>query len=263
MYPARPTSERVASLLAAFAVFLVAGCSGEDGQAQGAAETTEAPGTAAEAGPAEAPAQDLLDLTQYGVDEGSVMTAVIAVVDFSDFGCIYCANFHLTDYPVLHEEFVAGGDVLWKYVPITIGNFPNGDLAGLTGICTNQLGPAGSFARMRDHLFVEREAWLNAAPSEARALFVSYAATIGLDPAAFEACVDGEGATAELEQNNDLARRVGVTGTPYFLVQGSPVRGAPPLANFQEVMRGIVAEARGAAGPAQPGAGPQGSAPDA
>jgi protein-disulfide isomerase len=262
MYLIRPISDRVASLLAAFAVFLVTGCTREDGQAQGAAQATESPGAAAETAPAGEPAQDLLDLSQYGVDEGSIMTAVIAVVDFSDFGCIYCANFHLTDYPVLHEEFVAGGDVIWKYVPITIGNFPNGDLAGLTGICTNQLGPAGSFARMRDHLFVEREAWLNATPADARALFVQYAGAIGLAPAAFEACVDGEAASAELERNNELAQQVGVTGTPYFLVQGSPVRGAPPLANFQEVMRSIVAEAR-AAGPAQPGGGPQSSAPDA
>jgi protein-disulfide isomerase len=230
---------------------LPAGCSGENGQAEGASSApAEASGVAEEA-----PGQDLLDLTQYGVDEGSVMTAVIAVVDFSDFGCIYCANFHLTDYPVLHEEFVAGGDVLWKYIPITIGNFPNGDLAGLTGICTNDIGPAGAFARMRDLLFVEREAWLNAAPAEARAFFVQYAGSLGLDAAAFEACLDGEAATAELARNNELARTVGVTGTPYFLVQGSPVRGAPPLANFQEVLRRIVAEARGAAGPAQPGGG--------
>jgi protein-disulfide isomerase len=243
-------------------VFLAAGCSGEGGQAQGAGQPTEGSGAPA-AAPAEAPAQDLLDVTRYGVDEGSVMTAVIAVVDFSDFGCIYCANFHLTDYPVLHEEFVAAGDVLWKYIPITIGNFPNADLAGLTGICTNEIGPAGSFARIRDHLFVERGAWLNATPSEARALFVQYAGTLGLDPTAFEACVDGEGAAAELESNNELARRVGVTGTPYFLVQGSPVRGAPPLADFQEVLRRIVAEARGAAAPAQPGTSPQSSVPGA
>jgi protein-disulfide isomerase len=228
------------------------GCAEDDGQADGAAEAAASPESAAAAAPGEAPAQDLLDLTQYGVDEGSVMTAVIAVVDFSDFGCIYCANFHLTDYPVLHEEFVVGGDVLWKYVPITIGNFPNGDLAGLTGICTNEIGPAGSFSRMRDHLFIEREAWLNASPTDARALFVQYAGAMGLEAGAFEACLDGEAAAAELEQNNALARRVGVTGTPYFLIQGSPVRGAPRLEDFQEVLRRIVAEARGTAQPAPP-----------
>jgi protein-disulfide isomerase len=263
MNSARRTSAPPASLFALSALVLVAACSGEDGQAQGAAGSAESPGAVAESAPAVVPAQDPLDLTQYGVDEGSVMTAVIAVVDFSDFGCIYCANFHLTDYPVLHEEFVAGGDVLWKYVPITIGNFPNGDLAGLTGICTNEIGPAGSFARIRDLLFVEREAWLNAPPAEARALLVGYAGSLGIEAAAFEACLDGEAATAELARNNEVARQVGVTGTPYFLVQGSPVRGAPPLENFQQVMRQIVAEARGAAAPAQPGGGPQSSAPDA
>ncbi len=246
-------------LLAAFATLWVAGCGQEDGQAQAAADPAA---QAEQAAPtATAPGQETFDLTQLGVDEGSVMTAVIAVVDFSDFGCIYCAGFHLDDYPVLHQEFVAGGDILWKYIPITIGNFPNGDLAGLTGICTADLGPAGTFALMRDHLFMEREVWLNASPSDARSLFVQYAGMHGLDAAAFESCLDGEAAAADLERNNEMARRVGVTGTPTFLIQGTPVRGAPPLANFQEVLRGLIVEARGGPPPTPPGAA--GQAPSA
>lgn len=192
------------------------------------------------------PPQDVLDLSQLGVDEGSRMTAVIAVVDFSDFGCVHCATFHVSDYPALYDEFVAGGDVLWKYVPITLGGFPNGDLAAVSGLCVMDLGPARSFGGIRDRLFEEREAWLSASPADARELFIGYAAEFGIERDAFETCIDSDNARDRIENNNEMARRVGVSATPYFLVQGSPVRGAPPLADFQRVLRQLVTDARGA-----------------
>ena len=221
-------------------VFLISGCGGGSGEAQSAelpASSAVQPGTAG--------SQDVFDLRQIGVNEGSVMTAAIGVVDFSDFGCIYCANFHSVDYPTLHEEFVTSGDILWKYVPISIGGFPNGDLAGLTGICADELGRTEGFARMRDHLFVQREEWLTIPPSEAEEVFISYADQLEFDVEAFTACLGGEAALARLVRNNDIARQVGVTATPTFIVQGSPVRGAPPLADFQNVLRRLVGQSRG------------------
>ena len=172
-------------------------------------------------------------------------SAAIEVADFSDFGCIYCANFHNGDYPVLYEEFVVSGDVLWKYVPISVGGFPNGDLAGVTGICADEIGAGGDFGEMRDILFVERDDWMGATPTQARELFVSYAGTVGLEAEAFTACLDGDSAAERLERNNQMSRQVGVTGTPTFIVQGRPVRGAPPLEDFQNVLRRLIAEAIG------------------
>lgn len=229
--------------LLALVLPLVGGCGGENGQAQSTAAGAEAPPSPADT----AASQDVVDLTAVGVDEGSVMTALIAVIDFSDFGCIHCASFHTNDYPVLQEEFVDGGDVLWKYIPISVGGFPNGDLAGTAGICVDEVGAAGAFAEMRDRLFLDREAWLTATPTDARDLFVSYAEALGIDADAFEACLDDDAAMERLERNNDMARRIGVTGTPTFIVQGNPVRGAPPLPSFQDALRRLVAEARAAA----------------
>lgn len=221
-------------------LLVFSGCGGESGQAQSADLPASSPARSGPAG-----SQEVFDLRGIGIDEGSVMTSAIGVVDFSDFGCIYCANFHNADYPSLHEEFVTTGDILWKYVPISIGGFPNGELAGMTGICADELERGEGFARMRDHLFVQREAWLTTPPSEAKALFVSYADELGFDVEAFAACLDGEAARGRLERNNDIARQVGVTATPTFIIQGTPVRGAPPLADFRNALRRLLAQARG------------------
>ena len=94
-------------------------------------------------------------------------------------------------------------------------------------------------------------------------MFVSYAEELGFDPDAFTACLDGEAASARLTRNNNIAHQVGVTATPTFIVQGSPVRGAPPLADFQNVLRRLVAESRGDPLPPGDPAGAGPGTPDA
>ena len=161
------------------------------------------------------------------------------MADFSDFGCIYCANFHNGDYPVLYEEFVVSGDVLWKYVPISVGGFPNGDLAGVTGICADEIGAGGDFGEMRDILFVERDDWMGATPTQARELFVSYAGTVGLEAEAFTACLDGDSAAERLETeqpNVEASRsdwhtdvhRSGQAGSRRTAARGLPKRTSAP-----------------------------------
>jgi hypothetical protein len=55
--------------------------------------------------------------------------APVVVVEFSDFGCPYCARFALESLPVIEEEYIRTGQVRWQYVPFTMGIFPNGEEA--------------------------------------------------------------------------------------------------------------------------------------
>ena len=188
--------------------------------------------------------QEIVDLSRMGYNEGNPEEAVVRVVEFSDFGCVFCARFHMQDYGILHDEFVAGGDVVWKYVPITIGGFPNGNLAALTAEC---VGEQGDFAPIRDLLFENRETWIATPTAESGELFRSYAQAVGADMAAWEQCLTAGEASARLEQSNQMASELGVRGTPTFIVEGFPVQGAPPLADFQEALRQMVADLRGGA----------------
>jgi protein-disulfide isomerase len=244
-------------LLVLFSLAAVS-CGRASDEAQGA-EAADQPGTPAASEASDQ--QDVFDLRDMGMDEGSVMTAVLAVADFSDFGCIHCADFHVNDYPAIYDEFIQPGDVLWKYIPISVGGFPNGDMAALTGICASDLGSAGAFSEIREALFSRRNDWLTATPSQARELFVSYAGELGIDADAFEACIDGDSAAEVLEHNNDTARKIGVTATPTFIVGGSPVVGAPPLSEFQRVLRQLVTQAREAQAGQSGQNGNAGSAP--
>lgn len=231
MRTARSTS-LPALLLLALAPY---GCGGQSGN--GTAEAR----ASGDASPAADPPQEtrVADLAALGFNEGDDENAVVRVVEFSDFGCIHCARFHLDSYPALHDEFIAGGDIVWKYVPVTIGGFPNGDLAALAGECA---GALGSFAAYRDLLFERREEWMD--PERGAALFERYAEGLGLDGTAFEACLTGEEAAERVAISNGLAARLGVRGTPTFLIQEHWVQGAPELEAFQQALRQLVSDIR-------------------
>lgn len=187
------------------------------------------------------PSQQAHDVSRMGYDDGDAEEAVVRVIEFSDFGCVHCATFHTQSYPELHREFIATGDVLWKYIPISIGGFPNGELAAVAGECA---GEQGRFAGLRDRLFEIREEWM--AAEDPITLFEDHAERVGLDRATFSECLqEGEGARRRIADQNQIAIQAGVRATPTFIVQGQPVEGAPPLEMFQEALREIIAEIRG------------------
>jgi len=182
-----------------------------------------------------------VNLARLGFNEGNEETAVVNVIEFSDFGCVHCANFHMEAYPELYREFVQGGDVVWKYIPITLAGFPNADHAAVAGECA---GEQDRFPAMRDRLFETREAWM--ATDQPVQFLVDQAREVGLDTGTFRTCLEeGENARQRVADASRIARELGVRGTPTFVVQGYPVQGAPPLEAFQEVLRELVAEARG------------------
>jgi protein-disulfide isomerase len=217
-----------------FALVLV-GCGHEGGEASGASLQAV---PEAEEGQPSGPEMGY-DLSEFGHNDGDEDTALLGVVEFADFGCIHCADFHMQSFPALNTEFVGSGRILWKYIPITTGGFPNGNLAGAAGVCAMELE---SFPRMRDHIFRNREEWLVATTATATGMFVRYATEVGMDGVAFRACLESPEPHSMIEENNAVFRRLGLRDTPSFIVGGSLVRGAPPLGVFQTGLRNILTE---------------------
>jgi protein-disulfide isomerase len=217
------------------APFLLAGCGG-DGDEGEAAPPPPTPSAEAET--------EFVDLDQVGYDEGDVAEAPVRIIEFSDFGCVFCARFHEESYGALHDEFVAAGDVAWKYVPITVGGFPNGFEAALAAECVGEQEGGARFPRIRDRLYETRLTWLEATPEGAESHFRELAQEAGAEMGAFDACLEGEEARDRIETSNLVAAQVGVQGTPTFLIQDYAVQGAPAFEDFQRFLRDLVREIR-------------------
>jgi protein-disulfide isomerase len=195
----------------------------------------------AAAAPLPAPApQEVIDLRALGYSRGQA-DAPVVVIEFSDFGCPYCGQFFREIYPVLEREYVAAGKVRWKYVPVVLGIFPNGKEAARAAECAAIQG-TDAFWAMHDRLYAQQSQWRSR--SSTGAIFEVFADSLGLDLQDFGTCYRENRVLARMRQTERSASSLGVRATPTFLVNGTRIEGALPLAQFRMVIDLELAAAR-------------------
>jgi protein-disulfide isomerase len=69
-----------------------------------------------------------------------------------------------------------------------------------------------------------------------RSSLESYAAQIGLDRASFSRALSREAHAAIIDEDQEVARRIGARGTPTFFINGRKLVGAQPFAAFEDVV---------------------------
>ncbi len=181
------------------------------------------------------PAQEF-SLPELGFDLGAA-TAPIRVVEFSDYGCGFCRRFHTETFPGLKRDYIDTGRVLWKYVTYVSGMFPNGLPAAFAAECA---GEQGLFPPMSQALYERQSEWKGVADP---APFLQELATeLGADPDEFMACMAEERPRARVRSGVITGGRLGVRGTPSFLVNTVPVMGAQPREYWDTVFNAIEAE---------------------
>jgi protein-disulfide isomerase len=182
------------------------------------------------------PAQTVgTELSEMGFTRGT-RDAPIAVVEFSDFGCPYCARFARGTLPILTEEFIDRGTVRWRYVPVVFG-FAGGELMGAAAVCAGDQGGVDVFWRVHDMLYT-RQAALRS--DDARPRLLDWLAELGLDRDTLDTCIDAPATAARLRAHTRMAVDWNVRGTPTFLVNGVPMAGALPVDFFRKVFATVL-----------------------
>ena len=67
-----------------------------------------------------------------------------------------------------------------------------------------------------------------------------FAGQLGLDEEAFSQCLDSGKYTDIVQQEKQMAQQLGVQSTPTFVINGTPLIGAQPFENFQQVIESIM-----------------------
>jgi protein-disulfide isomerase len=155
--------------------------------------------------------------------------APVTIVEFSDFQCPYCRAV----VPTLKEVAARYPDrVRWVFRDFPIeGLHPEAPLAHEAARCA---GDQGKFWPYHDLLFEQT----NLAPDALK----QYAAQVGLEANAFAQCLDSRRHRAGVAADIEAGSRVGVTGTPAFFVNGRPLIGNLPLADFQRAIERELAQ---------------------
>ena len=166
--------------------------------------------------------------------------APVTVVEFSDYGCVYCSRFAQQTFPRLYQEFVQPGQVRWLHVPFVLGKFRNGAEAARAAECAAEQGDP-TFWAVHLGLFRRQAEWRDA--SDPLPIFRRYLEDAGADVAAFTSCYEENRPRESLNRADEIALAAGVASTPTFFVNGRRVDGAVPLPNFRRAILSALSEA--------------------
>jgi protein-disulfide isomerase len=141
----------------------------------------------------------------------------ILLVEFSDFQCPYCAR----EQQVL-KQFVDNhpNEVTFVYKHLPLTQIHNEAMsAAKAAWAANQ---QGKFWPYHDELFNNRN-------NLGEDLYLSIANQLDLDLERFNRDRAGEAASNAIQQDIELAKKLGVRGTPFFLMNEETFSGAVPL----------------------------------
>lgn len=164
--------------------------------------------------------------------------APITLVEFADFQCPYCRRSHPTVEQLL-EEYKDKVRYLFRDYPLSFHQraFPASEAARCAG-------DQGKYWEYYDNL-MEVSGDLSDADLKKRAT------DLGLDLAAFTACIESDRHEAAIRAGLEDGSAAGVSGTPSFFINGRMIVGARPIEEFKTVIEEELARLGG--GPAQGG----------
>lgn len=151
--------------------------------------------------------------------------AKVVLIEFADFQCPFCGRFFSETLPQLKEQYVRTGKVKLVYRDFPLKSIhPYAAKAAQAGECAHE---QGKFWPYHDYLYGHQDA-LDIAGLK------NGAATLGLDQAAFNQCLDSGKYDAEVNKDYNDGVAAGVSGTPTTFINGRPLVGAQPFAAVQQ-----------------------------
>jgi predicted DsbA family dithiol-disulfide isomerase len=160
-------------------------------------------------------------------------TASVTIVEFGDFQCPYCrqAESVLAD---LLRKYPDDVRLVFRQLPLT-DLHPNAMVAAEAAVCAEQ---QGKFWEMHDAMYGDQDSLT--APQ-----LTATAEHLGVDKDRFSECLKDEGQTrTELGADMEAAANIGAATTPYFLIDGRPVIGLMPEADFEKIVKEELSQPR-------------------
>jgi predicted DsbA family dithiol-disulfide isomerase len=151
-------------------------------------------------------------------------SAPVTIVEFGDFQCPYCKRVESSLHAVL-EQYPRKVRVVFRNLPLTqIHSYAGG--AAEAAVCADR---QGKFWEMHDAMYADQSALTAEGLKDT-------AKRLGLDLGKFSSCLAGHAPAAVLDADVKAAQALGLSGTPYFFINGRPLDGNVPLEKFQSII---------------------------
>lgn len=159
--------------------------------------------------------------------------APITIVEWSDFACGFCYRVQPT-LATIDELYP--GQIRWVHRTL-----PLDEDVTVTAEASLAAAAQGAFVPMSDRLYA-------VAGRVDRAGVELMAKELGLDMVRFRADLDTHAYRARIQADEDDAKKLGLTGTPAFFINGRPIHGNQPLKVFVDAIDEELVRARNTSG---------------
>jgi protein-disulfide isomerase len=151
----------------------------------------------------------------------------VVLVEFSDFQCPYCGAAHetLKQFMAKHQDDVT---LVYKHFPLTSIHaeaLPAAKAAWAAG-------QQGKFWEYHDVLFTQQK-------NLSEAFYQETARNLGLDLQRFNRDRASKAAEAAIAQDVQMAEKLGVDGTPFFVMNGAVLSGSVELSELEATLAKI------------------------
>lgn len=168
--------------------------------------------------------------------------APLLMVEFTDYECPYCRQFHLTSFEQIRKNYVEPGKLRYVSRDFPLDFHKNALRAAVAGRCGAE---QGKFWELR-HSMIANASKLQ--PED----ILGYAKGLSLDGGKFRSCMESGRLLDAVEADMNEGRAAGVSGTPTFLIgrlangrlEGVRVVGAQPYIVFAAKIDQLLGAAR-------------------
>lgn len=163
--------------------------------------------------------------------------AAIVMIEYSDYDCPFCKQFHATMQQIM-DEYGVTGRVAWVYRQFPLIDLhPNAPILSEAGLCVGDIGGNDAFWTFSDAVFDSR---FETEPTNITRL-PQFAEEAGVSILDFQECMESDRMLDDLKADMADGLVAGAQGTPYTVIkvgnQEATINGAQPY----EVVKGIVA----------------------
>lgn len=144
--------------------------------------------------------------------------APVEITEYADFQCPACAGFDQVQWPDVKTRLIDTGKLrlVYRDFPYDAAH-PETRIAMHAAACAND---QGKFWELKDRLYGRQNDWAFKGDRGAYDVIKGLANEVGVDGAAFEACMKSGKYAARIEASLTDAVRIGVGQTPTFLIGG-------------------------------------------
>ena len=150
-------------------------------------------------------------------------TAVVTIVEFSEFQCPFCARVAPT-LKQIAETYKDNVRIVWKHLPLPI----HGDAVGAS-LAAEAAGKQGKFWEFHDRLFADQT---KLGPEDLK----QHAKALQLDINRFETDLLNSDDRKKIDADVAEAKALDIRGTPGIFINGRFIAGAQPFETFAKMI---------------------------